>query len=259
MCSHLSCLAISRAKIYTTGLPLYEGLLNQIQWQKTSRSKKDSLKGLNQFISSDNKPKKPEWDDTKLGLSSGFAYTTQLDIDSGAFASVEKAVVINTKVVIAVKKIEIPREVDDPKTRNKRKSITTDIKNELFILQKIRHPHVIKLIQHFIINDRQTNKTIIYILMQFAPGGTLSSHCNANGPFDERMCQQWFAQMLSALSFMHSKKMAHRDLKLSNILLNENMDVLVSDFGLSRVVWRQTQGTINSNTYCGTPPYMCTA
>ena len=56
---------------------------------------------------------------------------------------------------------------------------------------------------------------------------------------------------------MHEKGIAHRDLKLHNILLDESNDVLISDFGLSRVVWRPSKGgLIECSTYCGTTPFL---
>ena len=93
--------------------------------------------------------------------------------------------------------------------------------------------------------------------MQLGVKGTLQQLIGDNEPFDEKTCKTWFAQMLSAMSCMHKKGIAHRDLKLSNILLDESHDILISDFGLSRLVWRESvQELMLSKTYCGTVPYM---
>ena len=171
-------------------------------------------------------------------------------IDEGAFAKVHKAVHLSTGLTTACKKISIPEE-------SKRTSILKDVKNELYILQKIIHPHIIKMIEHFIIIGPK-KQTTLYMLMQFASGGNLSKMVQQFAPFSEDQCKLWFAQMLSALKFMHSKGIAHRDLKLANILLDEAQDVLISDFGLSRIVFRKDKDNqpLVSTTYCGTPPYM---
>lgn len=173
-------------------------------------------------------------------------------IDRGAFAVVFKANHIQNGTTVAVKMIEISPDLK----KRKKDALINDIKNELYVLQKIRHPHIVLMITHFLI--RVNTRDLLHIVMQFAEGGTLSKIANRFGPFDEESCRIWFAQMLDALVYMHTRfGMAHRDLKLSNILLDKDTDVLISDFGLSRVVWRQSRnGLMESKTFCGTPPYM---
>ena len=177
-------------------------------------------------------------------------------IDSGAFATVFKATHIKKGTVVAIKIIDVPPDLNSEKSKKKRAHFMSDIKNELFILEKSSHPHIIHLITHFLVRD--TNRELLHIVMQYAEGGTLSNFSEKQGPFDEISCRVWFAQMLSALSFMHERHgIAHRDLKLSNILLDKDEDILISDFGLSRVVWRKSgEGILQSKTFCGTPPYM---
>lgn len=53
------------------------------------------------------------------------------------------------------------------------------------------------------------------------------------------------------MSYCHSKNICHRDLKLENILVDDNDHIKVIDFGFS------IDTTKKLNTYCGTPPYMC--
>lgn len=170
-------------------------------------------------------------------------------IAKGAFGSVDKAVHIEKNFVVAIKRIRIPSRIHD------RKSVMYDIKNELFILETVKHQHIILLITHFIMKSKNSEQ--LFIVMQFAPGGTLSAFLDECGPFDEQSCCVWFAQMLDALSFMHEvHRVAHRDLKLTNILLDQNKDVLISDFGLSRISRTADNELKASKTYCGTPPYM---
>lgn len=183
-------------------------------------------------------------------------YRMEEMIDSGAFATVFKAIHIQRKTVVAIKVIEIPPDLGSGQSNKKRTNVLSDIKNELFILEKSFHPHIIHLITHFLV--QHPNREVLHIVMQLAEGGTLSKFLDKFGPFEENTCRVWFAQMVSALSFMHLKfGIAHRDLKLSNILLDRDNDILISDFGLSRVVWRKSRdGIMESKTFCGTPPYM---
>ena len=178
-------------------------------------------------------------------------------IDHGSFGQVFKAVHIQTQLIVAAKKITIP-EAETKKQKEERASMIRDVKNELFTLENVYHAHVVKMICHFMVRQTLSNSRVLYIIMQYAPGGTLSKYCDQFAPLPEDKCRLYFAQILSALLAMKEHGIAHRDLKQSNILLDEAKDMLVSDFGASRLVWRNRNNTkiIESTTYCGTPPYM---
>ncbi|CAG2178078.1 unnamed protein product, partial [Oppiella nova] len=140
------------------------------------------------------------------------------------------------------------------------------IKQELYTLQKLKHPHIIQLLDHFMLVEsdpkrKSRHKRIsLYIFMHFAPKGTLYDLLHKEGPFDEKDSRYWFAQMLSAMVYMHNKRIAHRDLKLQNVLLDVNHDCLISDFGLCKV-YAETEERIGieafeAKTFCGTTAYM---
>jgi serine/threonine protein kinase len=154
-------------------------------------------------------------------------------IGSGAFAQVYKSEVIlessflRKGQIIACKIVNLSAK----QSLNKR---LKDVKNELLILEKIRHPNIIELYDHFMIGENT-----LYILMQYANGGDLGQHLIKCGPFPEEAVKLWFAQILSAVSYMHSEGITHRDLKLNNILLDHNNKALLTDFGLSRVCRRR--------------------
>ena len=85
---------------------------------------------------------------------------------------------------------------------------------------------------------------------------TLSALIQRFGPFNEGHCRLWFAQMLSALKFMHDHRIAYRDLKTQNIFLDQNNHILISDFGMSAILMDPIKGLIESKTFCGTMSYM---
>lgn len=134
--------------------------------------------------------------------------------------------------------------------RKKKRKRLNDLKHELYVLERMDHLHIVKLYEHFIIDER------VYIFMECAAGGTLSEHVRRRGPLRELRARRWFKQICSAVHHMHSRGISHRDLKLGNILLDEQKQCKVTDFGLSRVSYRLAQGILYCSSYCGTEPYM---
>ena len=91
--------------------------------------------------------------------------------------------------------------------------------NEVKILKVLNHPNVVKLI------ELKKTKTHIYIVTEYCNGGSLCDclrkYTSAKfKPFPEKVVQYLMKQIVSALSYIHSKKIIHRDLKLDNILVN---------------------------------------
>ena len=165
-------------------------------------------------------------------------------LGQGSYAKVYKCTSLNNNQTIACKVIDI---IND-KYKAKR---MIHAKSELFVLEKVNHPAIVKLFDHFIINNQ------IFIFMQLAVNGSLTELVKEDGPLPEKVCRFTFAQIISGVKHMHAKGIAHRDLKCDNILLDKNYNALISDFGLSRVAYRVSKGgIINLNSYCGTEPYM---
>ncbi|XP_054162012.1 testis-specific serine/threonine-protein kinase 2-like [Oppia nitens] len=138
------------------------------------------------------------------------------------------------------------------------KSLKADAKNELFVMQKTSHPYIIQIYSHFIVRYTIENITKVYIMMRLAENKSLSEYVRQlTTGMDEIRAKRMFAQIVSAVSHMHSFGIAHSDLKMGNILLDKDMNVLVSDFGLSRVNFREKKGgVIMSTKFMGTVPYM---
>ena len=114
------------------------------------------------------------------------------------------------------------------------------------MLQKIKNSNVLKVHDIFRSNGK------IWIFMEFAPGGVLTSKCSTD-PVPDRKAKKWFRQVAEAVKYMHyDLKLCHRDIKTDNVLLDCHDDAKLSDFGFARTI-EQSTGLVN--TVCGTVPY----
>ncbi|KAI2803281.1 hypothetical protein RDWZM_001365 [Blomia tropicalis] len=181
----------------------------------------------------------------KIVQSNGFVLEDKLG--SGTYAIVYRARRQADNLMLACKIMEL---------MNKSRKANLSAKNELFILERINHPHIVKLYKHFMVDVEQCR--YVYIFMQLAEGKSLSvfmRKLKSSLPEDE--CKRLFAQIASGVGHVHEKGIAHRDLKMGNILMDRNNNALIADFGLSRVTYRPSKGgTQMSNKFCGTVPYM---
>mmetsp|Transcript_4907 Transcript_4907/g.17034 ORF Transcript_4907/g.17034 Transcript_4907/m.17034 type:complete len:1034 (+) Transcript_4907:88-3189(+) len=109
------------------------------------------------------------------------------------------------------------------------------VHEEISILERIKHAHVIRLHEVLFINE------VFYFVMEYAPGGSLIKHIYRQAVDGKEMlpepeARRIFMQVLSALDCCHRRRIVHRDLKPENILLDSNNDVKIADFGLSTVI-----------------------
>ncbi|KAJ8768718.1 hypothetical protein K2173_023622 [Erythroxylum novogranatense] len=158
----------------------------------------------------------------------------------GAFAKVYHARNLRTGQSVAIKVIN--------KKKISSSNLMSNIKREISIMRKLNHPHIVKLFEVL------ASKTKIYFVMEFVKGGELFSKV-AKGRFTEDLSRKYFQQLISAVGYCHSRGVFHRDLKPENLLLDENGNLKVSDFGLSAVTDQiQPDGLLH--TLCGTPAYV---
>ncbi|KAH7514735.1 CBL-interacting serine/threonine-protein kinase 14 [Ziziphus jujuba] len=158
----------------------------------------------------------------------------------GAFAKVFHARNIGTGQSVAIKAVS--------KQKILKSGLTANVKREISIMRRLRHPNIVKLIEVL------ATKTKIYFVMEFAKGGELFTKV-AKGRFSEDLSRRYFQQLIAAVGYCHSRGIFHRDLKPENLLLDENWDLKVSDFGLSAVT-EQAQSDGLLHTLCGTPAYV---
>lgn len=87
----------------------------------------------------------------------------------------------------------------------------TDMKNELYILQKMAkdsNPFIVKLYIHFVVNNH------LYLFIKFANAGNFAKYVKEKGVLTEKEAGYFFSQICLGLQYMHSVFIAHRDMKL---------------------------------------------
>ncbi|KAJ3117239.1 hypothetical protein HDU96_007498 [Phlyctochytrium bullatum] len=91
------------------------------------------------------------------------------------------------------------------------------------------------------------------MVMEFASGGELFEHILAHRYLKEREACRFFAQLIAGVSYIHNKGIVHRDLKLENLLLDANRNIIITDFGFANMT-RGEEGFL-LQTSCGSPCY----
>lgn len=116
-------------------------------------------------------------------------------------------------------------------------------------LSTLVHPHIIKVLESF-----EANNTAYYV-MEFCDGGSLDRKINAEGCLSEDVALGYFKQLSSALSYMHSNKMLHLDIKPGNVMLRANNTAVLIDFGLSKQYDDNGDPESSTSVGGGTPGY----
>lgn len=122
------------------------------------------------------------------------------------------------------------------------------IKREISVMKMVKHPNIVEL------NEVMASKSKIYFAMELVRGGELFSKV-AKGRLREETARVYFQQLISAIDFCHSRGVYHRDLKPENLLLDEEGNLKVTDFGLSAFTEHLKQDGL-LHTTCGTPAYV---
>ena len=118
-------------------------------------------------------------------------------------------------------------------------------------IARLQHPHILPLYDYGDEND------VLYLVMAYADGGSVSDRIR-RGPMPLSEIQRIFQQVAEALDYAHRQNVIHRDIKPDNILLDREGHVLLSDFGIVKII-EESEKTINltaTGGLVGTPSYM---
>ena len=146
-------------------------------------------------------------------------YYIQSTIGEGSSARVYQATHGLTRLPVAIKAISKDFIIADPENRAR-------TKREVEVLKKADHPYIAKFYDFF------EDSCYEYLVEELGTNGTLLDYANAR-VMSEDEARKFFVQLLSALEYVHDTlKIVHRDIKAENVLLDENFNARLIDFGL---------------------------
>ncbi|SRR5579875_1829294 len=160
-------------------------------------------------------------------------------LGQGGMARVYRARQENLDRIVAVK-ILPPYYAADP-------AFVERFKLEARALARLSHPHIV------IVHDAGTDSGHLYIVMEYVSGGTLRDYMEQ--PLTLREVTRIVREVASALTYAHSQGIIHRDVKPVNVLMDTNKRMVLSDFGIAKVMATSAVLT-RSGAGVGTPEYM---
>jgi len=168
-------------------------------------------------------------------------YQIKGKIGEGMFGKVKLGIHLLTKEKVAIKIF------DKGKIKNEKE--VEYIEREISILKKLNHYNTIKL--YNIIQ----NENFIFLIQEYVPNGELLHFLEnpENMNLTENQICKIYQQIISGIEYLHEVGVAHRDLKLENILLNYKKDIKIIDFGLSNKYNKENGELLQSS--CGSPCY----
>ncbi|ESO81991.1 hypothetical protein LOTGIDRAFT_170401 [Lottia gigantea] len=164
-------------------------------------------------------------------------YHLRETIGSGGFAKVKLAYHALTGEKVAIKIMD-KRALGDDLPR---------VKTEIAAMKELCQQHICKLFQVL------ETETRFYMVLEYCPEGELFDYIVSKDRLDEAEARIFFRQIVSAVAFIHYKGYAHRDLKPENLLLDEEQNLKLIDFGLCA----KPKGGMENHlfTCCGSPAY----
>ncbi|XP_077132501.1 NUAK family SNF1-like kinase 1 [Ranitomeya variabilis] len=155
----------------------------------------------------------------------------------GTYGKVKRGLDKSTGMMVAVKSIQKDKITDELDR--------VHLQREIEITALLKHEHIIQVFEVFESPDK------IIIVMEYASSGELYDFINNKHQLPESDARRFFRQIVSAVHYCHKNGIVHRDIKLENILLDENLNVKLADFGLSNLYHKNQV----LETYCGSPLY----
>ncbi|CAM0950475.1 unnamed protein product [Alopecurus aequalis] len=162
-------------------------------------------------------------------------------LGKGAFGKVHYAKNLDSNLSVAIKMLE--------KEKVLKVGLSEQVRREITTMRLVEHKSIVQL------HEVMATRSKIYFVMEYMKGGELFDKVAKGGKLTEGAAHKYFQQLISAVDYCHSRGVYHRDLKPENLLLDENENLKVSDFGLSALSESRRQDGL-LHTACGSPAYV---
>ncbi|XP_017642657.1 uncharacterized protein LOC108483657 isoform X2 [Gossypium arboreum] len=172
-----------------------------------------------------------------LPEAAGSRFSQSELIGRGSFGDVYKAFDKELNKEVAIKVIDLEESEDE----------IEDIQKEISVLSQCRCPYITEYYGSYL------HQTKLWIIMEYMAGGSVADLLQSGHPLDEMSIACISRDLLHAIEYLHNEGKIHRDIKAANILLTENGDVKVADFGVSAQLTRTIS---RRKTFVGTPFWM---
>ncbi|KAG2221061.1 hypothetical protein INT45_009719 [Circinella minor] len=161
-------------------------------------------------------------------------------LGKGASGRVKLGVHRHTGEQVAIKIISKTHLAANP-------AIEKAVRREIAIMKLIHHPNIMSLID--VIDDDHSPD--LHLVLEYVEGGELFEYLVSKGKLSENEARHHFQQMILGLDYCHHYLICHRDLKPENLLLDNNNNIKIADFGMASL---QPTGSL-LETSCGSPHY----
>lgn len=148
-------------------------------------------------------------------------FETLNHIEEGSYGWVSRAKDITTSRIVALKKVKMDYAQD---------GFPITALREISILQKARHPNIVSL--HEVLSGDTPDECVL--VMEFLEHDLKTLQEDMHDPFVASEVKTLLRQLVSGVAFLHDNAIMHRDLKTSNILLNNRGQLKLADFGMAR-------------------------
>jgi serine/threonine protein kinase len=168
-------------------------------------------------------------------------YELRERIGSGGFGVVHRAYQSTLGREVAIK-IILPHYANHP-------DFIRRFEAEAQLIAQLEHPHIVPLYDYWRDPDGA------YLVMRWLRGGNLREALQ-QGPFELERAALLIDQITSALALAHRNGVIHRDLKPANILLDEDGNAYLSDFGIANVILDTASEQTGTDAVLGSPDYL---
>ncbi|XP_025603653.1 mitogen-activated protein kinase kinase kinase NPK1 isoform X1 [Arachis hypogaea] len=148
-------------------------------------------------------------------------------IGCGAFGQVYVGMNLDSGELLAVKQVLIAAS---SASKEKAQAHVKELEEEVKLLKDLSHPNIVRYLGT--VREEDT----LNILLEFVPGGSISSLLGKFGAFPEAVIRTYTKQLLLGLEYLHKNGIMHRDIKGANILVDNKGCIKLADFGASKQV-----------------------